>query len=208
MRLYVDTQPKRLGSNLPLRPVDSLVSSSGGGSHGRGMIWTCQKASQKVCNVSPLPVRTLAEPLLMVNYVLSQAVESAREKATSVSHKNAYDRFLRRCSSKKHFRASLSGDPSESSAIFGLVHPVVSLSEEPRAITVGRRWSMVCSTSLGHSIADCLAGEILRDRNELFNIWLEAGEDFAKVEMHYERKRTRQDILNFWCGIRVARVSQ
>jgi hypothetical protein len=49
----------------------------------------------------------------MVTHVLLQAVEAAREKATSVTHKKAYDRFLRRCVSKKHFRPSLSGDRSE-----------------------------------------------------------------------------------------------
>ena len=58
-------------------------------------------------------VRTLAEPARMVTHVLLQAVEAAREKATSVTHKKAYDRFLRRCTSKKHFRPSLSGDRSE-----------------------------------------------------------------------------------------------
>jgi hypothetical protein len=38
-----------------------------------------------------------------------------------------------------------------------------------------------------------LAGEFLNNRNDLFNHWLENSEDFAKVEMMYERKRTKSD---------------
>jgi len=41
----------------------------------------------------------------------------------------------------------------------------------------------------------CLSDDLLRDRNELFNLWLENDEDFAKVELHYQRVRTKQDSL-------------
>eukprot|EP00969_Alexandrium_andersonii_P119594 5287795-Alexandrium_andersonii.AAC.1 len=74
---------------------------------------------------------TPPEALLAVVGTGAAAIENAKVKANSVTHKAAYDRFIRRCASKRKFPSSLTKDYEE-------------------------------------------------DKNELFNTWLEVGEDFAK----------------------------
>lgn len=144
-------------------------------------------------------MQALAEATGAAAAAAADAVSAARDKANSVTHKNAYDRFLRRSMSKKHFKPSLSGDSGERqmSAVLSLRHLWPSFSPQPCSAVGGGQPLPAHASDFGRQA--CLSihiGEMLRDRNELFNVWLEAGEDFAKVELHYERQRKREDRLD------------
>ncbi len=67
---------------------------------------------------TPKPeISSSMQALVAASGTASEATEAAlrraHEKASSVTHKQAYDRFLRRAASKKHFKPSLSGQCGE-----------------------------------------------------------------------------------------------
>ena len=150
------------------------------------------------------------EVLASATGAVAAMVEEAKECASSTTHKNAYDKFLRRCSSKEHFKPSLSGERGEiclplTLLTFGCDCFATNLLNASGWHLFQAMFGSMCRAliRLVASVAPeacCdrrreayFVGELLRDKNELFNLWLENGMDFGKVEMVYERKRTKQD---------------
>ena len=133
--------PPRILSLGNIRHPDSRPPS-----HPCILILNMPKASPLAAASPPAPLAAAPTCLAAAPTCLAVAVPAAAASppANSSSHKRAYDRFMRRVTSKRHFKPGL-------------------------------------------------ATKLAEDKTALFNDWLECDEDFAKVEIMYEKRRTTQE---------------